>query len=188
MTPSSFGAGSPAKPASPAGALAGLSVALLHLPRHPSRSRTLAHCSPSPTPAAQPAIGCGGPPALLARCRLELHDQFGGYPAAVLYVNALGLGPLAYLGGVQPACRSPARAAGRPPGSTADSPGSIHVAVRASRSSWACLVFRSISYSVPSRPKRTVPSAALPSRSSINVDKQGLYLLGHGRSSPLTGL
>ena len=129
-----------------------------------------------------------GPYALLARCRLELHDQFGGYPAAVLYVNALGLGPLAYLGGVQHACRAPARAAGRPPGSTADSPGSIHVAVRASRSSWACLVFRSISYSVPSRPKRTVPSAALPSRSSINVDKQGLYLLGHGRSSPLTGL
>jgi hypothetical protein len=57
---------------------------------------------------------------LLARCRLELHDQFGGYPAAILHFNALGLGPLAYLGGVQPARRSPARAARRPPASAAD--------------------------------------------------------------------
>src|SRR5215472_13239938 len=54
---------------------------------------------------------------LLARCRLELHDQFSGYPAAILHFNALGLGPLAYAGGVQPACRSPARTAGRRRGS-----------------------------------------------------------------------
>jgi hypothetical protein len=65
---------------------------------------------------------------LLAGCRLELHDEFSGYPAAVLHFNALGLGPLAYLGGVQPACRSLARAARRPPGSAADPPGSAHVA------------------------------------------------------------
>jgi hypothetical protein len=70
----------------------------------------------------------GVPCALLAGCRLELHDQFTGYPAAVLHVNALGLGPLAYLGGVQPACRSPTRAAGRPPGSAAGPPGSTHIA------------------------------------------------------------
>jgi site-specific recombinase XerD len=38
----------------------------------------------------------------------------------------------------------------------------------ASRSCLACCSFRSISYSVPSSPKRTVPSAALPSRSSMN--------------------
>ena len=65
---------------------------------------------------------------LLARCRFELHDQFGGYPAAILHFNALGLGPLAYLGGVQPARRSPARAARQPPASAADPPGSTCVA------------------------------------------------------------
>jgi len=37
-----------------------------------------------------------------------------------------------------------------------------------SRNSLACPAFRSISYSVPSSPKRTVPSAVLPSRSSMN--------------------
>ena len=39
---------------------------------------------------------------------------------------------------------------------------------QSSRSAWACSAFRSISYSVPSRPKRIVPSASLPSRSSMN--------------------
>jgi hypothetical protein len=65
---------------------------------------------------------------LLACCDLELHYQFSGYPPAVLHVDALGLGPLAYLGGVRPACRFPAGAAGRPQGSAADPLGSTDVA------------------------------------------------------------
>jgi hypothetical protein len=40
---------------------------------------------------------------------------------------------------------------------------------RASRRRWACSVFRSISYSEPSSPKRTVPSASPPSRSSMKI-------------------
>jgi hypothetical protein len=70
----------------------------------------------------------GGECTLLAGCLLELHDEFSGYPTAILHFNALGLGPLAYLVGVQPACRFPAGAAGRPPGSAAGPPGSTHVA------------------------------------------------------------
>ena len=109
------------------------------------------------------------PCALLAGCRLELHHQFGGYPAAVLHIDALGPGPLADLGGVQ--ARSPvrARAAGWPPGSCRRRAGQHprsgpgHPAA-----AWACPAFRSISYSAPSSPKRTVPSAALPSRSSMS--------------------
>ena len=68
------------------------------------------------------------PCALLAGCRLKLHDQFSGYPTAILHFNALSLGPLAHLGGVQPARRSPARAARGPPGRAAGPPGSAHVA------------------------------------------------------------
>jgi hypothetical protein len=48
---------------------------------------------------------------LLAGRRLELDHQFSGYPPAVFHLDALRLGPLADLSGVQPAGRSPAPAA-----------------------------------------------------------------------------
>src|ERR1700755_1862421 len=60
--------------------------------------------------------------------RLNLHAQCSGYPTAILHFNALSLGPLAHLGGVQPARRSPARATRRPPGRDAGPPGSAQVA------------------------------------------------------------
>ena len=105
---------------------------------------------------------------LLARCRFKLHDQFGGYPAAILHFNALGPGPLAYLGGVQPARRSPARAARLLPRSAADPPGSTCVAGQGVPQLLGMPGVQVDLYSVPSRPKRMVPSAALPSRSSMN--------------------
>ena len=49
---------------------------------------------------------------LLAGGRLELDHQFGRHPAAVFHLDALRLGPLADLGGVQAARRSPAATAG----------------------------------------------------------------------------
>jgi hypothetical protein len=64
--------------------------------------------------------------ALRAGCRLELDDQFSGHPPAVFHLDALRLGPLSDLGGVQPARRSPAPAAGGSAGATANPP-SPHV-------------------------------------------------------------
>jgi hypothetical protein len=64
---------------------------------------------------------------LLPGCRLEFHDQFSGYSPAVFHLDALRLGPLPDLGGVQPARRSPAPAASRPTRATADPPPSPHV-------------------------------------------------------------
>jgi hypothetical protein len=58
---------------------------------------------------------------LAGRC-FELHDQFSGYSASVLHLDALSLGPLADLGSVQPPLRSSAPDAGGPAGSAADPP------------------------------------------------------------------
>ncbi len=44
---------------------------------------------------------------LVSGGRLEFHYQLSRHPAAVLYLDALRLGPLADLGGIQPARRSP---------------------------------------------------------------------------------
>src|SRR6516162_9868743 len=46
--------------------------------------------------------------ALIPRCRPEPDDQLGRYPAAVLDLDTLRLGPFADLRGVQPAGRGPA--------------------------------------------------------------------------------
>src|SRR5436190_1310368 len=59
------------------------------------------------------------PWALLARRGFEFDYEFGGYPAAVFDVDALGLGPLADLGGVQGVRLCFASAAGWLPGAGA---------------------------------------------------------------------
>jgi len=64
---------------------------------------------------------------LLAGCSLELDDQFSGYPPAVFHLDALRLGPLSDLGGVQPVRRSPAPSAGGSAGATANPPPSPHI-------------------------------------------------------------
>jgi hypothetical protein len=45
--------------------------------------------------------GTGAFGTLLCRSGLEFNYELGGYPAAVFYVDALSLGPLADFGGVQ---------------------------------------------------------------------------------------
>ena len=44
---------------------------------------------------------------------LELHDEFGGYPAAVFDVDALAPGPVPDFGGVRAACAGLAAGPGR---------------------------------------------------------------------------
>jgi hypothetical protein len=53
-----------------------------------------------------------GGPDLLFGGGLEPDHQLGGYPAAVPYLDALRFGPLANLGGIQPARRCPASGSG----------------------------------------------------------------------------
>src|ERR1700759_5052772 len=60
--------------------------------------------------------------ALFSGRGLELDHQLGGNAAAVLYVNALGLGPLADFGGVQPGRRGSPRRPCWPPGGPAPGP------------------------------------------------------------------
>jgi hypothetical protein len=62
---------------------------------------------------------------LLPGCGLELDDQPGRHPSTVFHADAVRLGPLADLGGVQPACSRPASAAGWPPGTAPGPAGSM---------------------------------------------------------------
>jgi hypothetical protein len=64
---------------------------------------------------------------LVSGRRLELDHQFGRYPAAVLYLDALRPGPLADFGGVQPVCRCLAPATRLPPDTAADPAASTSV-------------------------------------------------------------
>ena len=117
---------------------------------------------------------------LLADCRLELHDQFSRYPAAVLHFDALGLGPFAYLGGVQPACRTPARAAGRPPGSAAGPPGRTHVAGQGIPQ---LLRVPGVQVDLVFRAVQAETDGSLGGTAVKVIDEQGLYFLSRGRSS-----
>ena len=72
--------------------------------------------------AGERGVLCG----LLAGRRLELHDQFSGYPPAIFHLDALRLGPLPDLGSVQPTRRPLAPATGGPTGAAVDSPPSPH--------------------------------------------------------------
>jgi hypothetical protein len=117
---------------------------------------------PSPQGARQRFRGA--PLRPLHPCsRLVLLDDIGRDTAAVLDLDALPLGPLADLGGVDGAAAAPA--AGRAPGRAAGPPGVREVLPQ---SLPQLVAVRSISYSVPSRPKRTGPAASPPSRSSMS--------------------
>ena len=59
---------------------------------------------------------------LIPRCRPEPDDQFGRYPATVLDLNTLRLGPFADLRGVQPAGRTPAAGTRGPTRSSTTAP------------------------------------------------------------------
>jgi hypothetical protein len=92
---------------------------------------------------------------LLSCPGFEFDYEFGRYPAAVFDVDALGLGPLADLGGVRRARCGFTSAAGWPPVTGADSAASGHIACWGVSQLLECLAFRSISYSVPSNLVRT---------------------------------
>jgi hypothetical protein len=102
-------------------------------------------------------------------------------PPAVFHFDALGLGPLADLCGVQLARRSAAPAPSRPAGAAVNPPSSPHVCCQASCSCWACSAFRSISYSGAVQPEA---DCALGAAAVDVIDEQGPHLLGHGRSVP----
>src|SRR5690349_3490855 len=119
---------------------------------------------------------------LLAGCRLKLHDQFSGYPAAIRHFNALSLGPLAYLGWVQPACRSTARATRRPPGSAAGPPGSTHVAGQGIPQLLGIL---GVQVDLVLRAVQAETDRSFGGTAIKVIDEQGLYLLGHDFCSVL---
>ena len=82
--------------------------------------------APKPSAGYSLIHATGSAGARLARGRrLELDHQFGGYPATVFHLDALRLGPLTDLGGVHPAGRSPAPAAGGPTGTTTYPPAAL---------------------------------------------------------------
>src|SRR5689334_18556084 len=119
----------------------------------------------------------GGECTLLAGCRLELHDELSGYPTAILHFNALGLGPLAYLGGVQSARRSPARGARRPPGSAAGPPSSTHVARQGIPQLLGML---GVQVDLVLRAVQAETDGSLGGTAVKIIDEQGLNLLSHG--------
>ena len=103
----------------------------------------------------------------LGRC-LELDHELGGDPAAVLYLDALRLGPLADLGRVDPVRGRLAAGARRPPGIAADSAGRAYVAGECVAK---CLGMAGVQVdlvvgAVEAEANR--PSAALPSMSSMS--------------------
>src|SRR5262245_59983193 len=110
---------------------------------------------------------------------LELDHQLGGHPAAVLYVNALGLSPLTDLGGVQPGGRRPPRGAIRPPGAASGPPRGAHVGRQrltqrlGVRGVQVDLVLGAVQAETD-RPFRLGPVEV--------VDEHSLYLLSHGAS------
>jgi hypothetical protein len=94
---------------------------------------------------------------LLPGCGRELDDQPGRHPSTVFHVDAVRFGPLADLGGVQPACSRPACAAGWPPVPPPARRAAWTWRAGACRRAWACPAVRSLSYPVPSSPKRRCP-------------------------------
>ena len=89
----------------------------------------------------------------------------------------------AYLDGVQPARRSPARAARRPPGSAASPPGSTHVAGQGIPQ---LLGMPGVQVDLVLRAVQAETDGSFGGTAVKIIDEQGLYLLSHGRSSPLT--
>jgi hypothetical protein len=88
--------------------------------------------------------------------RLVLLEDVGRDAAAVLDLDALSLGPLANLGGVDGGAA--ASAAGRGSGRAAGRRACARYCPSAVRSSSVCAALRSISYSIPARPTAPIPT------------------------------
>jgi hypothetical protein len=118
-------------------------------------------------------------PRLFAFGGLKLHHQFSGYPAAVLHLDALGLRPIADLGGV--VCGD-----GRPPAETllpafGSSPAGCRVPVERLAECIGVLVVEV--YLVVRAVKRE-PDCTFGLTAIDVIDEQRLDFLGH--CSPLT--
>ena len=105
---------------------------------------------------------------LLPGCGRELDDQLGRHPSTVFHVDAVRFGPAADLGGVRPAGSRPASAAGRPPG-PAPGPAASRDIARQRLSQRRGMPGGQVDL-IPGavRPEATVPSAPVPSRSSMS--------------------
>jgi hypothetical protein len=118
---------------------------------------------------------------LLAGCRFEFDHQFSGHPAAVFHPDALPLGPLTDLSGVQPARRSPEPAAGGPTGPATDPPPSPHIGRQRVPQllRMLCVQVDLVLRAVQPEADHAVRGAAVQV-----IDEEGLHLLGHGCSIP----
>ena len=120
-----------------------------------------------------------------SRGGLEFDYELGGHPATVFYVDALGFSPLANFGGVQAGRRSPASVSGGPASSAAGPPRSAHIARKGVPQRLGVLGVQ-VDLILGTVQSETDGSFGF---SAIKViDEQGLDLLGHGRSIPLTDL
>jgi len=117
--------------------------------------------------------------SLLSGGGLELHDQLGGHPAAVLYLDALRFGPLADLGAAGPACPCLAPAPGSVPRTGCSPPARGHVPGQGIAQLLGVLGVQVdfILGAVQAEADRALSLAAVKV-----IDVQGLYLLGHGCS------
>lgn len=128
------------------------------------------------------ACGAAGGNVVLLRGRgFELHDELGGYPAAVFDVDALASGPVADFGGVRVA-RAGLAAAG--PGwalSAGRSPGRVDITGEraAQRLSVLAAEVDLVAYAVQGEPDGAFGRAAVQV-----VDEQGLYFWATMRSVP----
>jgi hypothetical protein len=128
--------------------------------------------------------GCSAPMSLSGG-GLEFDDELGGHPATVFHVDALGFSPLANFGGVQAGRRSPASVPGWPASSAAGPPRSAHIARKGVPQRLGVLGAQ-VDLILGTVQSETDGSFGF---SAIKViDEQGLDLLGHGRSIPLTDL
>ena len=116
-------------------------------------------------------------PCLLCGGRFEFDHQFGRHPAAVFYLEALGFGPLADVGGVRPARRSPAPGPGWPAGSAAGPPCGAHITRKRVPKLPGVLVVQVDLVLGAVQPE---PDGSLGATAVKVIDEQGLDLLGPG--------
>src|SRR5215470_12817809 len=121
--------------------------------------------------------------ALIPRCRPEPDNQLGRYPAAVLDLDTLRLGPFADLHGVQSAGRGPARGARKPPRSGATAPTRRLDVARQRLTKRLGVLGIQVDLVLGTIQRKADGTLCL---TTIDViDEEGLYLLSHVYSVPL---
>src|SRR6516164_4388201 len=140
-------------------------------------------------PRAGPGVsisGYGRASAVLVPGRgLEPDHQFSRHATAVLDLDALRLGPLTNLGGVDSAGRGPAPAPGRPPGRAGAPPPRVNVPGQClpQRCGVLCVQVDLVLGTIQRKADGALGLSAIDV-----IDEQGLYLLGHVCSVSLVEL